>query len=508
MTRMSAELKVGLFALAVLAVLAFMTFRVGGLRIGKKEGYVLYADFDNTVGLDTRTRVKVAGVNAGVVEKISLVGDHARLTLRMDPSVRVRADAEASIRALGLLGDKYLALSQGSETAPYLKDGDVIARTRPPTDYDQLVSNLSRMSAKFARVADSLNRLVGDEGTRAGLLESLRKITDLADNLNRAVTANEAKLSRLLDRVSELTTTMNAVLLENRESLARVTRGMDDVFNERAPRLMDELETSAREIRTLVADLREPALRSIRNIEKASATADEALQRINAMAGKVDRGEGTLGKLMTDEELYDSINRTARGLGNQLDRFERMRVFVEFQAEQLTGIGDAKGRFHLKVQPSPTKYYLLGLVTDPRGSTRSREIVRIDPDGTEHRSTETTTERKLEFTAMIAKRFSDLVFRGGLLENSFGLGLDYMLFDDRLALSTEVWDFGKDEYLAEAPHLRVGLDFRPFRYLILTAGYDNILNSRTEGVYFGGGIRFEDEDLKYMFGAIPAVPVD
>ena len=82
MRSLSTELKVGFFALFVLAVLAFMTFRVGGLEWMRKEGTPYYVSFKNIAGLDEKTKVKIAGVDAGIIEKIELKQGEARLMIR------------------------------------------------------------------------------------------------------------------------------------------------------------------------------------------------------------------------------------------------------------------------------------------------------------------------------------------------------------------------------------------------------------------------------------------
>ena len=69
MRSLSTELKVGFFALFVLAVLAFMTFRVGGLDWMRKEGTPYYVSFKNIAGLNEKTKVKIAGVERGSSRK-------------------------------------------------------------------------------------------------------------------------------------------------------------------------------------------------------------------------------------------------------------------------------------------------------------------------------------------------------------------------------------------------------------------------------------------------------
>ncbi len=152
MKGLSTELKVGLFAVFVIFVLAFMTFKVGGLDWFKKEGYTVYVEFKNIAGLDEKTKVKIAGVDAGVIEKIELKGGVARLKLRIRRDVILFSDASASIKATGLLGDKYLEIKVGS-TEPALKNGESIKDVIELVDIDDMVRKLSRVSENISELA-------------------------------------------------------------------------------------------------------------------------------------------------------------------------------------------------------------------------------------------------------------------------------------------------------------------------------------------------------------------
>jgi len=114
---------------------------------------------------------------------------------------------------------------------------------------------------------------------------------------------------------------------------------------------------------------------------------------------------------------------------------------------------------------------------------------------------EVKSERdRLKFNAQIAKRYQDLVFRGGIIESSGGVGLDYYLFDDRLKLTLEAFDFDIDR----RAHLKAGVDFSFFKYLYLTAGYDDFISDEGMSSFFvGGGLVFTDDDIKYLLTSAP-----
>jgi len=493
MRRLSTELKVGFFALFVLAILTYMTFKVGGFEWIKKEGFTVYVYFKNIAGLDEKTKIKVAGVDAGVIQKIELSDGVARLTLRMDTKVKLYSDASAAIKATGLLGDKYLEVKIGSKE-PYLKSGDTIKNVTEVVDIDDMARNLSEVSANINKLAMSLNESLGTEEAKQSLKESVLNLRDITANVNSMITTNDRRLGDVLDNINNLTASINDLVKTNKEPLTTAMSNFKDfsgTLKSDGPGLIANLNKATKELKELVEENR---------ISIKSTT--ESFENI---AKKIDSGEGTLGKLVKDDRLYESINRAAEGVDKTIGAIERFRTFITFQADYLTKQKDGKGYFYVTLQPRPDKYYIFGVVGDPLGRVTTKETVTTDSSGTT-RVKEEKTEREIEFTAQFAKRFKDVALRIGLTENTFGLGGDYFFYNDRGKVTADIWDFSHDEQGARSPHLRVGVDYFIFKHLFVSAGADNILNKNWRGGYAGIGMRFEDEDLKYLFSTMPRIP--
>ncbi len=493
----STELKVGIFALIVLAVLSYMTFKVSGKEWLHKEGYTLYVYFSNVAGLDEKTKIKVAGVDAGVIEKISLERNRVKLNLRIYPEIRLYRDAVASIKTSGLLGDKYLEIKPGTEKTE-LKEGEIIQRVHEPMDIDDMIYKLAGISDSFQTLTKNINDIFGTEETKKALKETAANLAKLTKNLNTAVTANDQRLKETLEGINTLTVAINKLVEDNSSEITDTVSNLRDLSAE-APGMVKELKAAAKELKAL---LKENRPKIARLMEKT----DKTMSSVQKVAEKIEKGEGTIGKLVTDERLYESVTKAASGIENTIARIERFKTFVTFQGEYLTKTGDGKGYFDLTLKPRPDKYYILGVVDDPLGSvTTTKTLTSIN--GVTTVEEEDVIERKVEFTAQIAKRFKDSVLRIGLKENTVGLGADQFFMNDRLKVSADIWDFDNEEEGARRPHLKLSMDYYLFRNLFVSAGVDNLLNSRWRGVYFGGGIKFEDEDLKYLFGSLPSVSV-
>ncbi len=137
------DLIVGLFVLAGLGALAYLSFSVGGLSYGGPEGLILYAEFDQTGGLKDRSPVTLSGVKIGEVQSIELDRKNyrARVTLDVDRRLELPVDTSASIVTAGVLGDRYISLQLGGEDQ-YLKSGEQITFTESAVILERLIGQL------------------------------------------------------------------------------------------------------------------------------------------------------------------------------------------------------------------------------------------------------------------------------------------------------------------------------------------------------------------------------
>jgi phospholipid/cholesterol/gamma-HCH transport system substrate-binding protein len=130
---------VGLFVLAGLGAIAYLSIQVGGLSYKGPGGLELIASFDEIGGLAARAPVAISGVKVGQVARVELDPQlRARVTLDLDPSLALPVDTTASIRTSGLLGDQFIALEPGGEEQ-VLKSGEEIGFTESALSIERLI---------------------------------------------------------------------------------------------------------------------------------------------------------------------------------------------------------------------------------------------------------------------------------------------------------------------------------------------------------------------------------
>jgi phospholipid/cholesterol/gamma-HCH transport system substrate-binding protein len=142
---------VGIFALAGLAALGYLCFRLGQINLFAPSGYVLYGNFDNIAGLKVGDSVEIAGVHVGKVDSISLKDDRARVRMSIHHGVQIDEDAIAAIRTMGIIGDKYVSIALGPSDK-MLANGATIRQTESAFVLEdaigQLINNMGTGGSK------------------------------------------------------------------------------------------------------------------------------------------------------------------------------------------------------------------------------------------------------------------------------------------------------------------------------------------------------------------------
>lgn len=133
------ELIVGLFVLAGIVCLGYLSIKLGKLELIGGNVYEVVAQFTTASGLKPGSAVEIAGVEVGRVRDIVLKEDRAAVTLAVNNNVKLYSDTIASIKTRGIIGEKFLALSPGGGGDP-LKPGDTIRDTESGLDLEELVS--------------------------------------------------------------------------------------------------------------------------------------------------------------------------------------------------------------------------------------------------------------------------------------------------------------------------------------------------------------------------------
>jgi phospholipid/cholesterol/gamma-HCH transport system substrate-binding protein len=509
---MSREARVGIFVLLGLIILTFFTFKVSKWGLIAEKGYRLTVDFDSAAGLEPKSDVKMAGVPIGKVEEIQLVGNRARLVLRIHEGVRIPLDSVATIQTQGLLGEKYVEIVPGKDVQRNLPAGGQIANTLSPTNLDEMVRKLSAIGDDVKKFTEALSSTFGTEEGKKALGDILRDVRATTEVLRTVVTRNEQGFERIVANIDRLSADLSDISSANKQDVRATIanlRAFSDTLKSETPDLVRKLEAMSEGVSGVVGDNRENLKESIKNLKAASARLDNTLDAAGRVMAKIDRGEGTLGMLVNDNTAQRSITDTLEGINKYVRKSDQLKTFIDYHLEWQQEPSEFKHYVNLRLQPTADKYYMIGVVDDPRGKFSSSTST-VTVNGTPTTISEEKFDNKLKISALIARKFSGFTVKGGVIESTGGLGVDYELLKNRLTVGADAWDFSRKDLGDKSlpPHLKLYGNYDIVKNLFVTGGVDDVLanerNLRT--LFLGFGIKFADEDIKTVLGAVPIKP--
>jgi len=141
MRKAKIEFVVGIFLILGFLAFAYISLQFGEFSVfSKGQNYTIIADFDSAAGLKKGAMVTIAGVGVGKVSNIRLTEEQqAEVALYLSNDVKITEDAIASIKTQGIIGDKYIRISQGGSDT-YLNEGGMITETESAVDLEELIS--------------------------------------------------------------------------------------------------------------------------------------------------------------------------------------------------------------------------------------------------------------------------------------------------------------------------------------------------------------------------------
>jgi phospholipid/cholesterol/gamma-HCH transport system substrate-binding protein len=258
------ELKVGAAIVIALVGLVVGLLWIKDYEIGE-EKYKFEVLFDNVGGLDPGDPVAISGVDRGDVESVRLANGGVVVTLALNAGASVPDDSEVRIESIGLMGEKFISIYPGRS-----------GRAIQPGE---------RIQGSFS---------MGLPEAVASLGEVLQNISDIADEIQQSILDEELTTSIRMT-VTEAEETFKELKVTAR-NLSSSTGEIREVFDGRGRRMggaLDDFETAAATLDTVARDL-----------SKVSAS-------LKNLMGKIEQGEGSLGKLVNEPELYDQLKQTA-----------------------------------------------------------------------------------------------------------------------------------------------------------------------------------------------------
>jgi phospholipid/cholesterol/gamma-HCH transport system substrate-binding protein len=490
--KVSQAAKVGAFVLLVAAAawaIYATVFRQYGSGGG---GYVVHAYLDDATGLAMHSRVTIAGIPVGTIDAIRLETEAsspkdtkhrglARIDVRVNKDVPLFTDGTLGKKSSSLLGEYVVVLTPGTKN-PKLKDGDEIGVLAEEASFDDIKKNINDVAKLVKEVAQQLANSVGTEKGGENIRLILQNMADATDALNKTVRENRDTLKETLERIDRITAENEAPLakaLENIRSISADIRDLTAAIQGRGGGTGAEVHDT------------------ITQLDKSSKSLVSVLDHIDHVAGRLDRGEGTLGRLSKDDALVNEVQDAAEGINSFIGPISRLQTIVGLRADYNFLSNTFKSYFELRLQPREDKFIMIQLVNDPNGYTTFQKVTTetSNPLQPAYSTTiNTITTDQFRFSLEIARQLGPIRGRFGIIESTGGVGLDIVLFNGRFEIVNDLFAFAEQV----VPRFRSYISYEFINRLYLLGGVDNVFLDSQRDYFIGLQLRYNDEDLKSL----------
>jgi len=268
------EFRVGVIVLLCLVLLAWSIYWLQGYKL-QRNAQMITVRFDDVGTLAVGDKVTVAGVRKGKVNDLRLTGSGVLVQLQLYRDVVLKEDATFTIKNLGLMGERFVAISPGKDSALY--NDSVIAEGRYDSGIPEVMGLMGEMVTELRQVVVSLRKTVASDSTLNKFNETVSNLESVSSSLADFMSKNENKFAGTADNFLAASRRLNQLLQRNQGAVDSAA-GRIDRIGIKLEKFVDQLDT-------------------------LSTTA-------RRFADRIENEEGTLQMLIEDRRLYDDLRCT------------------------------------------------------------------------------------------------------------------------------------------------------------------------------------------------------
>ena len=269
-------MRVGLVVVVAVAILVVGIIWIKGIKFNQTK-YRYSVIFPEVGTLKVGDPVSVSGVDKGKVKKIQLYQGDVLVTLDLSTDVVLKKDANFTVKNIGLMGERFVAVQTGySDT---LLDLSQPVRGHYDSGVSEVMGKMGEMIDQLGRLVANLEGVLGTKWSRESITQIIKNLKEISHDMNALLNRNKGKFDQTMDNLSHSSAELKKIIDENKEKLQTTV----DNFGEASVKLD--------------------------NVVTVLDTISISLKRLTS---KIESGEGTLGQLVNDTTLYEQIKKTAQ----------------------------------------------------------------------------------------------------------------------------------------------------------------------------------------------------
>ena len=391
---MSAEAKVGAFAVGGLMALSSAMYAVGDFHFGGDDNLTLYAGFRQVTGLQDKSAVQLSGVPVGNVAEIKNDGTGVTVTLKVNPEVKIPKNSAVTIASSGVMGEKFINILPSRDDGAYLQNGDYIYGTEE-AGMNSMFEGMNRVLGQVETLLGSVQGIVGDKTFQTSIVEMSRNMKDATENMNKMMGSLANIAANSEGDVKNLMNQMNATLASMNRSMANVEH------------MTQNIDKFAGNPQT-AADLQN----TLKNISDTTKNVASMAENMNKFAGDPKVAEDLKTTVSNAKSISERADKILGKVQGATDKISKVDVTPSVEVLYSGKKSDWNTNFNLAVASGDTSLHL-----------GAEDI----GDGT-------------KLNAQVGKKFGGVGVRAGIIAGKPGAGLDGYL-GDRFKISAEGYDF-------------------------------------------------------------------
>lgn len=409
----------------------------------------------------------IAGVRVGEVARLAIEGAFARVDLALPDQLNIADDSWITKKAESAFGDSYLEIIPGSDTAlpgvRKLAPGQQIVRVIEGGSTDQVLRAIARAMPRVDRGLDAVHDLAleGRTWSSGRLTEAIADVDQWvnSDRIEKPLEAAARAMARFESQTARAGDAITSAKPEIERGFASIT-----ISIAKARGQMNDLETSLRE--------------GFAKARDGMDEVDPTLEQVRDVVSAVDQGRGndfagSLGRLVNDRELGNSLDDTTDSVRAASGRLDPFKSWLGFRTEWNLIAGTPRFYVSAELRARNDKFYLIEGSKSTQGALPQDQLHEIVDAQTYRRYQEIKEGYRL--TAQIGKRFGMVQLRGGVKESTVGFGADLLLGQGALRFSADV--YGGFSY---TPRVKLAGALHVFRSIYVLGGVDDMLNAPGE----------------------------
>lgn len=257
--------RLGIFVTVGIAIFVVAIFIIGKQQNLFNPVFKVTTNFQNVSGLQVGNNIRFSGINVGIVDNIKIINDstvQVDMLIRKDVQQFIKADSYASIGSEGIIGDRIIIITQGSNNAPLAKNGEHIL-SKEPIETDDIMKSLKTSAESAEVITLQLSEIMMNINTGQGMLGRLIQDSTIAENVNMTI-----------------------------ENFRKSSEGLDETIEVTKENLFAFMES----------------------LQKTVAKTEVASNQLGEIMMKINNGEGAIGMLIRDTTIVNNIEETVINL--------------------------------------------------------------------------------------------------------------------------------------------------------------------------------------------------